>query len=1259
MRFFRVAVVSVFALCALTACPRRVPGPTEVLEEAAREARSGRVSARTLAFAGFHALLLESAIDQARTRFDAAVAADASEPWALYGQLHLALRAAQQDRAATIAMDLVERAPKHPLASVASRLLLDIAGEANALDDELARRVPGLLAAGAPGDAAHLLRSVLVTLALARGDWAALKQATRDVGAPTVATLVGPFSPWHRLSMAEPLAPEKTGRLDELGQGPFGPLVPRTLDFPDGRFSLVGEPDQGDVYLFAVDAQVPAAGVYVLRTVSAFDHVATVDGTAVLSRVTWASPAPTLTSRALRLSAGAHRILVRLARESKAGHFSLALQRLDGRPSGITWSPATGAAPAGWSGVETVDDAQGLFSSAESLRAALAEEAGDALARVVAARDALDRDRDGAWTLVTGLPKEVNGPTLAVLRADLSFDDRTVPSRVARGRAARDLEAALAKDPTHVHALLRSAQLALDDGRQLDALELLKRARAATPTPVAAVLALQARAELALGLDAQAVATAREAAEVLPGHCAALTLAYDVARRRDAVAEADALLAQAARCPGAPHRAAEHHRARGDVAKARAALEAQLQLDRSQVSSALALAGLLRSQDQYDEALKVLDAERARWPRNPTVLKALADTCDEAGMVKEALAWREAALLVDGADLSLRRLVERAKTGRELLDEYAISTEEALKSYEAAPGAEDATSTFVLDAAAIRVYPDGSMVDRVHIIQKALDQQGVQDIAEVQLPAGAEVLTLRTLKPDGRRLEPESIEGKDAVSLPGVQVGDLVEYEYLLAHPSRGPGQPGFTAGAFYFQIARQPNSRSTYVVVAPKGTGMKVDAHNIEAPPVVVEGEFEVFRHEERRVPPYIPEPHGPPSSNEWLPFVSVGAGQTGNEGVVQAYADAFLEHGQVSHEVRAFAKAAAGEAAGVDAVKAVYAAVMEKLSGRDAGLTLSAAASVAQDRGSRSWLLVSALKALGFDARLVAVRTFTADPSPYLFPQESLLAYLCVRVLLPDGRAVWLDPLVRYAPFGELPEFASGGREAYVFPEPGRPLEKVRTPASQARAPKEVRLTLTLSEDGVLSGDGEETYSGYDAAQMAEALESLPVDQRDQALQAALSRYFGGANLSNVKVATKREVGGKVKVTYHFVAPRFGRPEGDGRLVVNSLTYPHMLGRRFLATSSRVTPLFIEASEAVHTVATVTLPKGWSLASPLGEVELEGPAGRFVRREKQSGEVLHIEEDFRLEQARVAPKRYDDFARFAGELDLLQQRDLLIERG
>src|SRR5207245_1472999 len=147
--------------------------------------------------------------------------------------------------------------------------------------------------------------------------------------------------------------------------------------------------------------------------------------------------------------------------------------------------------------------------------------------------------------------------------------------------------------------------------------------------------------------------------------------------------------------------------------------------------------------------------------------------------------------------------------------------------------------------------------------------------------------------------------------------------------------------------------------------------------------------------------------------------------EGVVAGYADASLEHGQLTFEVEQFARGATKGKRGVEAIRALYGAVMEKLKGRDVGLGMSAAASVSQDHGSRLWLLKAGLEAVGFPSRIAAVRTFGADPAPYRFPEEGLLQYVCVRTALADGSALWFDPLVRFAPFGQLPEQAAGGRE------------------------------------------------------------------------------------------------------------------------------------------------------------------------------------------------------------------------------------------
>jgi tetratricopeptide (TPR) repeat protein len=876
----------------------------------------------------------------------------------------------------------------------------------------------------------------------------------------------------------------------------------------------------------------------------------------------------------------------------------------------------------------------------------------------LAVRDGMGRDRDGAKRLAASIRDAAASPALATLQAELSLGDRSVPSKVSRGRASRELEAAMEKDKGDVLARLLSAGIALEDGRHAEATELVNQARAAHKPIGYPVAMTQSRVDLALGIDAQAEHTAAEALTLQPGLCEALNLRYDIARKRDAAADADRLLKDQAKCPGHLGRVAEHARMRGDLEAAAAAYRKLLERDPGHIPTASQLTNLYVSLRRFDDAVRLLEDLRKSWPRNAALAKRLGEVHDFAGQPEKALAAREQALLLDGGDLTLRRTVERTKTGKELLQDHAIDGKAALDNYQAQPGSEDAASIYILDAAAVRAYPDGSTVDRIHIIQKALDQSGVSSIGEVTIPAGAQVLSLRTIKADGTVLEPENIEGKDAISLPGVQVGDYVEYEYLQANRARGPSQPGFTLASFYFQIARQPNHWSTYKVIAPKGAGLGVEAHNM--PPLKVQktADAEVFFHEERHVPPYIPEPNGPPSGNEYLPFVTVGAGATGSDGLVATYADNYLDRGRITSEVELFARAAAEGKSGLEAAQAIYAAVNQKLQGRDAGLSMSAAHSVAQDRGSRLWLLKASLEAVGIPTRVAAVRTFATDPASYLFPNETLLPYLCLRAEVPDYGEVWLDPVVRFAPFGELPEQAAGGRDAYLFPEPGRPLVKVKTPPFADRVGKVVTLDLKLEADGRLTGTGQEVYAGFEAAQLAEALEALSPDQRNQALQSALSRYFGGADLSKLELEMKREVGAPLTVRYQFSAPQFARVEGDRRLVLGALTFPVQLGRRYVQLGSRRTPLYIDNTERSRTEVKLALPPGWTVSTAGGELKTQSAVGTFVRTERQEGSTFLVSEDYRLQMARVPTNQYNAFAQFAGEVDLIQSRDLAVEK-
>jgi hypothetical protein len=198
-------------------------------------------------------------------------------------------------------------------------------------------------------------------------------------------------------------------------------------------------------------------------------------------------------------------------------------------------------------------------------------------------------------------------------------------------------------------------------------------------------------------------------------------------------------------------------------------------------------------------------------------------------------------------------------------------------------------------------------------------------------------------------------------------------------------------------------------------------------------------------------------------------------------------------------------------------------------------------------------------------------------------------------------------------------------------------------------------VGEDGRLTGKGEEVYSGFEAAQLAESFEALSGERRRQALEAAVGRYFNGAELTSLSVEHPEEVGAPFSVRYAFTAPAFARVE-KGSLVLGPLTLPAELGRQYVQLSTRTTPLYLPQTEASQTRVTLTMPPGYRLVDPQAELKVESPFGRMVRREKQEGRTLTLEETLRVERARVSVKKYEDFAHFAGEVDLLQSRDLTL---
>lgn len=1219
-------------------------GPVEAALEAVK---GGGGTPHEKALAGWHRYLVEGDAAGAAKLFDGA----GEDPVGVAGQLELSRRALAVEQRARLAGRLALLDPQGPLGRVGAHTLLDLVGQSAQLDTLLSESAAKVLAAAPSASVAFLCRTVIARVATLsrREGWEA---RFLENGTVTRYALAGPFGALRSLQFGDRFPPEVEGTLAAHYPSPVGEVRTRPIDFPSGEVRLYGEPDRGDIFYLASDLTLKG-GAYVLLTVGTTAHALFLDGQQALVREPGSLEGGQHVAAAT-LSPGDHRLLLKLSRAG-GGQVAVFVLRADGAAEELHARPSSGPVPPG--AVATLEPgAKPIPVDAAGLQAALAPILGDRTARFVAARDALPRDLEGTKALLAGIePFPQTAPWL-LLRAQVTLSDPSLPDRTARGRAGRDLEAATSKDPGDAAGWLLRAGQARDGERLDDAQLFLAKAEAVTRSSVVALN--QARLAVARGLDGPADVAARHALELLPGDCDALELRYELARHRDAVAEADALNRELLSCPHGLENAAEHSRARADLAAAARVQQTRLEREPSSWRTAVDLVHVLVSAKRYADAEKVLTAQQALWPRNAELHKRLAELKTLAGDDAGALAEKKAALLLDGADLGLRRQLALAQ-GHDLLDQFAVEGRALIAEYEKAPrpeGAESASSAYVLDLAGIEVQPDGTQLERIHTLAQALDQRGIPQLAEPHLPAGAVPLKLQTIKKDGRVLEPEALGDKEGVSLPNVQVGDYVEVEYLAATPPRSPAEPGWASVPFYFRIADAPLYRSTYTVEAPAGTPVKVDAHNMEAPaPKVVDGKV-VVHHEAKRVPLFIPEP-GAPHGNEYMPFMQVGVGAGGTD-VLWPFADSVVGRDAVTLEVAQFARSAVGEKVGVDAVAALFAAVSERIKGEDNDINDRAAMTLARERGSRLWLLKAALKALNIPAHVALVRPLSADPAPYLFPNSDLFTYPVLHVEPPGAQPLWLDPSVRFGPFDELPEQVAGEREAVLLPGPGeKELRLVRTPPGKPPTPKTVKLHLSLSPEGDVQGDGEETYAGFDAAFLRQALERYDASQRKQAVEVALARSFRGAALDRLEVVGEPKVGAPTTLRYHFTSPHFARAEG-ARLLLSTPIFPAALGQRYVALAARTTPLLLAGSEASATEIRIDVPAGFRATGLGTPASITTPFGLYQRVARVEGATLIVDEQARLNNGRISPQAYPDFVRFTAAVDQAQQQQLELSR-
>ncbi|HEX7476575.1 MAG TPA: DUF3857 domain-containing protein [Polyangiales bacterium] len=1092
------------------------------------------------------------------------------------------------------------------------------------------RLLPLLQRAGLAGPARAAVGDVLMPLAYRRGDMNEVAAIAGALGCVTELRVVGPFGPRELLGFDAPPPADPAavlGQEYDLGAG-RGVRATRTVHARGCTVHLGGGPvAEAGTTLAQAQITTKLSGQYLVRLDTPNSVELFVDGRSVQRIDRRAQLHARVLFSTLILEAGPHTLAVRISARHPNPVLELSLLPLtaaDVHASELPFGPE-------------VTDGFPLY-----LRVAAALVRGD----VLLARQTL--------SAVGGATDA--SPLVLLQRASVALGDPLLPDDVRSDDAARYLGLAAKRDHELWAPVTQLATLAAKNGRVREAITALREAAKHWPQPPAIGFAL---VELLRdkGRKAELEREVVRLRELVPDACGPLSAQLQALRDRQRYAEAAQVAQQLSRCDAQSNALYTLYLSQRDFAAADKEQARLMALEPPEDRFSWLLAGIALAKNRGDEAsvsAKIAEL-RALHPRAYSAVIEQLDSLLGRGDNAMALAALDAALVAEPASMAGLYRLSPVLGGHHVLAAYRKDGRKAITDFEASGRSYDGPEVLVLDYMAARVFEDGSSLELVHTVQKVQSDESVNRLAEVEVPEGAQVLTLRAWKPDGRKLEADAIAGKDSVSLPNVAVGDYVEFEYLQANAPADGFPHGYLGERFYFKSFEVPFHHSQMVMILPKDMPYRVDPRG-PAPKLEekLDGALRVLNWQVDQSLPLVGEPNSV-SAREFIPSIRLGVNATW-PAMIESLRDALVDRDLYDPYYAQLVKQIVGEAAPSDyrlRAERLYDWVLANVENNN-DVFSQAALMLRAKAGNRARVLHYLLGLAGVPSKLALARNFAGDSTESEMADADTYDHLLVRVDVGEQQ-LWLFTVERWAPFGFMPPILRG--QAALLLEPGAP----RVTISQGLLGEDSRkfsLEVSLHADGSAHIDALEALHGSEAISWRTQLEKIPAPElRRRFEQDYVSRLFPGARLSSLQVTGREQNQPDLSLAYAIEVQSFGRRVEGGLALPPILSTE--LSSSFARTASRKTTELIPTPVHSQLIVRIHLPAGAKAPAPTPAIALTAAfAGRpsFTEQTSADHDVLVVERNLTLPAMRVSPEQYPVFTEFCRRVDQAEGREMPI---
>ncbi len=553
---------------------------------------------------------------------------------------------------------------------------------------------------------------------------------------------------------------------------------------------------------------------------------------------------------------------------------------------------------------------------------------------------------------------------------------------------------------------------------------------------------------------------------------------------------------------------------------------------------------------------------------------------------------------------------------------------------------------------------DGASSVYVHRITRVISRDGIEQYGEVALPAGARLLELRTIEPDGTFFEPELTHAKSTISMPALAPGDTIELEYVVYHRERGLEDHAEEFRGEFGSFSA-PMLAARFVFITPPGvTPAITTSHAAPAMQMRNAGDTTVRVWERNDIAQSVAETTMPPA-RELLPAVQVAAASgLAWSDVADYWRDLAIEVSQAGPRVHELAAGLTGSEE--DRARQLYRRVLERVTASEGSLAAGGAnaeETLATREGNRTAVLLAAARIAGLRVALVMTRSASisapqvATTSAYTRPLAEFR--FGTRCLLVDAESEGFA-------FGQLAP-ATAMSDALQVGELGSsvvnaPIIALSQPSVREQSTADA--DVTLDAEGALSARVRITLGRWRSTQLRATLRSMPAGEQRHFFEQLAGRIFAGVSDANGEIRNAENPELPLELVLACRAPHYVA-FSSGAVEIDQIVPTLGLRKMFAEANDRKFPLLIESVLVEASTFRVHLPRGVRVAELPASHEVRTAFGSYKAEFKATApNEIVISRSFNVPAQTIEPERYREFARFAERIDAAERERIVLTR-